>query len=220
MTRLLLTFSSQMQAASLTSIDPHVASHLYQKIKDLPGTETCVNMVEEGHISINGPWLSSHPHIVTAVDLDKGSLLAFKLLPPASQEQKDAAQREKRAVSLLQLDTTPVESALVPTQIYRVEVSSDHAKGLQLEAGCYDALQMPWYTVSLQQLPQLSHELLCRGGRRLQQAVTAMHEVHLLHTDLKAATVFVDSSGAWILGDFTASNLFGDKIRFCTEVTF
>ena len=38
MTRLLLTFPSQMQAASLTSIDPGVALHLYQKIKDLPGT--------------------------------------------------------------------------------------------------------------------------------------------------------------------------------------
>jgi len=86
----------------LTSIDPYVALHLYQKIKDLPGTETCVNMVEEGHISTNGPTLPSHPHIVTAVDLDKGSLLVLKFLPPASQEQKDAAQREKRAVSLLQ----------------------------------------------------------------------------------------------------------------------
>ncbi len=59
-------------------------------------------MVEEGHISTNGPTLPSHPHIVTAVDLDKGSLLVLKFLPPASQEQKDAAQREVHAVSLLQ----------------------------------------------------------------------------------------------------------------------
>jgi hypothetical protein len=220
MTRLLLTFPRQMQAASLTSIDPYVALDLYQRTKDLPGTETCVNMVEEGHISINGPWLSSHPDIVTAVDLDKGSSLAFKLLPPASQEQKDAAQCEKRVVSLLRLDTTPVDSALVPTQIHSVKVSSGHAKSLQLGAGSYDALKMPWYTASLQQLPQLSHELLCRGGRRLQQAVTAMHEVNLLQTDLKAANVFVDTSGAWFLGDLGASNLFGDKIRFFTEVTF
>ncbi|KAL0022542.1 hypothetical protein WJX77_000474 [Trebouxia sp. C0004] len=105
---------------------------------------------EEDHISINGAWLSSHPHIVTAVDLDKGSLLALKLLPPASQEEKDAAQSEKRA-----------------------------------------------------------------------QAVTAMHEVNLLHTDFKAANVFVDSSGAWFMGDIGASNLFGDESgsvqRLCTQ---
>ena len=220
MTRLVLNFPRQMQTASSASIDPDVALYLYQGIKDLPGTETCVNMVDEGHISINGPWLPSHPNIVTAVDLDSGSLLAVKLLPPASQQQKDAAQSEKRAVNLLKLDTAPVDSALVPTQIHSVKVSSEHAKTLQLGAGSYDAIKMPWYTASLQQLPQLSHELLCRGGRRLQQALTAMHEVKLLHTDLKAANVFVDSSGAWFLGDFGVSNIFGDKIRYCTEVTF
>ena len=144
-------------------------------------------MVDENHISINGPWLSSHPNIVTAVDLDSGSLLVVKLLPTASQQQKDAAQSEKRAVNLLKLDTAPVHSALVPTQIHSVKVSSEHAKTLQLEAGSYDALKMPWYTASLQHLPQLSHELLWIGGRRLQQAVTAMHEVKLLHTDLKSS---------------------------------
>ena len=90
MTRLLLIFPRQMQAAS-TPISPCVALDLYQRTKHLPGTETCVNMVEEGRISINGPWLSSPPHIVTAVDLKKGILLALKLLPPASQQQKDAA---------------------------------------------------------------------------------------------------------------------------------
>ena len=206
-----------MKAASLSSIDPCVA---YQRTKDLPGTEACMNMVEEGRISISGPWSCNHPHIVTAVDLNNGSLLALKLLPPATQQQKDAAQRQKRAVSLLQLDTTPADSVFVPTQIQSVKVSSDHAKSLQLEEVSYDALKMPWYTTSLQQLPQLSHELLCKGGRRLQQAVSAMHTVNLLHTAVKASNVFVDSSGAWFLGDFGASNLFGEKIRFCTEVTF
>lgn len=171
----------------------------------------------------NSPWLSSHPHKVTAVDLDKGSLLAFKLLPPAPQEQKDAARCEKRAASLLQLDTTRWTVHLCLhryTGSRWLLITPEICTSLQLEAGCYDALKIPWYTVSLQQLPQLSHELLCRGGCRLQQAVTAMHEVHLLRTDLKAANVFVDSSGAWFLGDFGASNLFGNKIRFCTEVTF
>ena len=121
MTSLLLIFPRQMQAAS-TSINPCVALDLYQRTKHLPGTETCVNMVEEGRISTNGPWLSSHPHTVRAVESNKGSLLALKLLPPASQQQKDAARREKSAVSLLQLDTAPVDSALVPTQIQSVKV--------------------------------------------------------------------------------------------------
>lgn len=219
MARLVVNFPTQMQAASSASIDPDIALHLYQGIKHLPGTETCVHMVDEDQISINGPWMPSHPNIVTAVDLVTGGLLAIKLLPPASQPQKDAAHSEKRAVNLLKLDTAPLDNALVPTQMHSVKVSPEHAIALHLGAGSYDALKMPWYTASLQELPQLSHELLCRGGRRLQQAVAAMHEVKLLHTDVKAANVFVDSSGAWFLGDFGVSNIFGNKIRYCTEVT-
>lgn len=84
MARLVLNFPGQMQAASSASIDPDVALHLYQGIKDLPGTETCVNMVDEDQISINGPWMCSHPKSVTAADLDNGSLLAINLLPPTS----------------------------------------------------------------------------------------------------------------------------------------
>jgi len=215
---LVLTFPAQMQAASCSSVDPGTALHLYQQIKDLPGTETRANMVQEDHISINGPHLPSHPHILTAVDLDSCSLLVLKLLLPTSQEQQEVAQREKRAVSLLQLDTAPVDRALVPTQIHSVKVSADHAKSLG--AGSYDALKIPWYPTSLQELPQLSHNLLYSGGRRLQQAVTAMHKVSLLHTDLKASNVFVDLSGPWFLGDFGASHLFGDSITSCTEVLF
>ena len=63
-------------------------------------------------------------------------------------------------MNLLKLDTAPVDSALVPTQMLSVKVSPEHAKALQLVAGSYDALKMLWYTASLQQLPQLSHELL------------------------------------------------------------
>lgn len=219
MTRLVLHFPAQMQAASSASIDPEVAVHLYQCTKDLPGTETSVYMADEARISLNGPWMATHPNIVTAVDLVTGNLLAVKLLPPASRAQKDAAQAEKRAVALLRLDIVPVDIALVPTQIHSMKVASEHAKALQLGEGSYDALKMPWYTASLHQLPQLSAELLCVGGRRLQQAVTAMHEVELLHTDLKAANVFVDSFGVWFLGDFGVSTIFGDKIEYCTEVT-
>lgn len=218
MKRLLLHFSTQMQAMSLPSVDPDVASTFYRKVKDLPGTETCMNIAEQSRISINGPWLPEHPHLLTAVDLDNGSLLAFKLLPPVSPHQKDAAQSEKRALKLLKLDKTPVADALVPTHLHVVKVSLEHARGLELEAGSYDALRMPWYTASLHHLPQLSDELLLRGGRRLQQALRAMHEVNLLHTDVKAANVFVDSSGAWFLGDFGASNMFEDRIKYCTEV--
>ncbi len=207
-----------MQAASCNSVDPDIALQLYQQIKDLPGTETRAKLVEEDHISINGPHLPGHPHILTAVDLDSCSLLVLKLLLPTSQEQQDAAQREKRAVSLLQLDTAPVDRELVPTQIHSVKVSADHAR--RLGADSYDALKMPWFPTSLRDLPQLSHNLLYSGGRRLQQAVTAMHKVNLLHTDLKGSNVFVDLSGAWFLGDFGASHLFGDKITSCTEVFF
>lgn len=62
MARLALNFPAQMQTLSSASIDPEVALHLYQKVKDLPGTETCAIMVNEHHISMNGPWLPNHPN--------------------------------------------------------------------------------------------------------------------------------------------------------------
>ena len=144
MERLLLNFSARMQAVSLPSVHPDHACTLYCKVKDLPGTETCVNIAEQSHISINGPWLPTHPHLLTAVDLDNGSLLAFKLLPPVSPHQKDAAQSETRAMKLLKLDTTPVADALVPTQIHAIKVSPKHVLALELRASSYDALRMPW----------------------------------------------------------------------------
>lgn len=70
------------------------------------------------------------------------STQASKLSPPAPQHQKDAAS-EKSAVKLLKLDIAPVESALVPTQIHCVKVSSEHAKTLQLGAGFYHAYKTP-----------------------------------------------------------------------------
>ena len=82
MARLALNFPGQVQAASSASIDPDVAVFLYQATKDLPGTETCMDMVNEDHISISGPWLPSHPNIVTAVDLDSGSLLVVSSCHP------------------------------------------------------------------------------------------------------------------------------------------
>ncbi len=219
MARIRLNFPGQLTALAVDSVPSHEAWGLYTSVMGLPGTETCAIMEQHDHISVNGPWQPDHPNIVTAVDLNTGFLLAIKLLPPLTHYHKSAAACERRAVKLLSLEEAPADSVFVPTQLRTVQVSPEHAKALQMGAGSYDALQLKWYTASLNQLPQLSQGLLYKGGRRLQKALQTMHDLDLMHGDVKPANVFVDDLGNWHLGDFGVAIMFGEKILHCTEVT-
>ena len=67
------------------------AMMLYKQALAQPGTQTVLRMLTDLHIAVNGPWLASHPQLVTEVDLQSNSLLILKLLPPCNQQQKQAA---------------------------------------------------------------------------------------------------------------------------------
>ena len=78
---------------------------------------------------------------------------------------------------------------------------------------------MPMLGSSLARLPQLPEELLHRGGRRLQSALTHMHEAGLVHADVKSDNCMVSETGDWYLGDFGSSLPIGDKIAYATDVS-
>ena len=52
--------------------------------------------------------LASHPQLMTGVDLHNNSLLILKLLPPCTQQQKQAAPSERLAIQALGLDPKKV----------------------------------------------------------------------------------------------------------------
>ncbi|DBA70146.1 TPA: hypothetical protein ACH3X2_012199 [Trebouxia sp. C0005] len=99
--RLLRHFPQQMLMMAQPGASPDDAMLLYKQVLAQPGTQTALNMVADLQIAVIGPWLPSHPQLVTGVDLRSKCLLVLKLLPPCSDQQKLAAQSERHAINTL-----------------------------------------------------------------------------------------------------------------------
>jgi hypothetical protein len=214
-------FSSQMQVVVQPSVPPAVAATLYYDAAAQLGPDTRVQVEEEQQISINGPLHNVASKILMGVDLQTGELCLVKLLPMRRDEDKNARSAELRSYQLLTLDDLPLDSPLVPAKRLMIKVPEDHAVDLGLAANQrYDALQLPWYTASLTNLPKLSRALLYRGGKCIEAALQIMHERGLVHADVKADNVFVDRDGSWHLGDYGSVVRVGEPIWSCTRVSF
>ena len=74
---------------------------LYKQALAQPGTQIALKMVADLQIAVNGPWLPSHPQLVTGGGFAVQALLVLKLLPPCSGQQKIAAQSERHAIKSL-----------------------------------------------------------------------------------------------------------------------
>ena len=164
--------------------------------------------------------LPIHPHLVTGVDLQCKRLLVLKLLPPCSDQQKMAAQAERHAIKTLRLDNLSEQSALVPCCLVKVCISIQHAAALEIGTEQYNAVKMPRFASGLSQLPHLSDGIILEGGLRLESALQEMHDVKLLHADVKSANVVLNIAHRWHLADYGACVEFGQPIHSCTEVCF
>ena len=193
---------------------------LYKQALAQPGTQTALKMVADLQIAVNGPWLPSHPQLVTGVDLQSKRLLVLKLLPPCSDQQKIAAQSERHAIKTLGLDSLSQQSALVGCCLVKVCISIQHATALDIGEGQYDAVKMPRFAASLSQLPQLSDDIIYEGALRLESALQEMHAANLLHADVKSDNVVLNTADKWHLADYGACVEFGQPIKNCTEVCF
>ncbi len=179
--RLLHHFPQQMLMMAQAGASSDDAALLYKHALAQPGMQTVLNMVAEHQIAVNGPWLPSHPQLVTGVDLQSKQLLVLKLLPLCSYEQKIAAQSERHAIETLRLDSLREQSALVSCCLVEVCISVQHAKALDMGTGQYQAVKMPRFAAGLVQLPQMSEDILYEGALRLESALQEMYAAKILH---------------------------------------
>jgi serine/threonine protein kinase len=70
----------------------------------------------------------------------------------------------------------------------------------------------------LAEVPQLSEKWLYRGFSCILEALKKMHNLNLVHMDVKSDNVFVDDHSNWNLGDFGSARTVGSTIWSYTEV--
>ena len=74
----LLHFPQQMLMMTQAGASSDDAMLLYKQMLAQPGTQTVPTMVTDFQIAVNGPWLPSHPHLASGLDLQSKQLLVLQ----------------------------------------------------------------------------------------------------------------------------------------------
>ncbi len=212
-------YSQQLQAVlSVGSIDPCI--DLYNTVKELPSSFTRGVIEADLKISINGPMSLAQPNILIAADLIQGKFLYIKLLSIPETLTSQSLQSRKNAVDAEIAACTTLSEANIPGLVKCdvVKVHVQHVEDLKVSLGEWAALKMKRYMSALADTPQLSEDWLYRGFIRIYEALKAMHELKLVHMDVKSDNVFVDENLQWDLGDFGSARAIGVPMWSCTEV--
>ena len=192
-------------------------------VEALPSTTTRAAVLDQSHISLNGPWVQPEffPFIITGVDLnDGGRFVVLKLLRKGEPSLAQAAAAEQMAVKELGLDSLDGSFPLVRSELVEVADPENNPEQLGEGAGSTTiALKMPYFACNLADTPQLSLELLLRGGRRMLKALQHFHDRKLAHMDVKPSNVMLTVSGEWFLGDFGSVTRIGQPVWSYTEVS-
>lgn len=212
-------FPQQLLAAVSTGIkEPCI--DLYETVKGLPSSLTLGFIQNEMNVSINGPMSLSQPNILIAIDLDAGKHLFIKLLripqttaSHSTDAKKDAVMAEIQTCRVLAQADIP---GLVKCDV--VQVTVNHSEGLDVAPGEWASLKMKRYVSSLADLPQLTEKWLYCGFSRILEALKKMHNLNLVHMDVKSDNLFVDDNLDWNLGDFGSARNVGSTIWSFSEV--
>jgi serine/threonine protein kinase len=161
----------------------------------------------------------SHSQIFS-FDLRTGKHLFIKLirLPEIIKSQTLDA---KQGAIVAELNTCEMLSkrniiGLVKCDV--VTVTVHHNESLNIPIGEWGAVKMKRYLSSLTDVPQLSQDWLYCVYSRIFKALKEMHELKLVHMDVKSDNVFVHDDSLWDLGDFGSTREIGAPIWSYTEV--
>lgn len=205
-------------------MDVDKALYIYEEMKLLPKSFTCAVIEKELNIQVNGPVFGdskpfllsgndkySRPIMIKLLRVNPDSLLSF-------ERKQEEIRMEIEACRLLNLNESTL--ALVKEQVVVVHVPLVHANEVGCRSGDISAIIMPRYTCSLAVSARYPHETLLRQGRRLFEALEFIHAKGLVHMDVKADNVFVDTNGDFFLGDFGSCKFIGDEVSSSTNIFY
>ena len=97
-----------------------------------------------------------------------------------------------------------------------IAIDGDTARAANCTAGEVVALVMSWYLCTLDKVPSGNRSRIAMEGRKLLSALQYLHAQGVVHLDVKAMNVFIDTEGTWRLGDFGSCKPIGEKITSST----
>lgn len=180
------------------------AVEFYRMVSNIPSTSTKRKLEAVLHVSVEGPFKTSQPNILTAVTKTNKQKI-IKLLRVQSNSSSFELQRQEltceiRACNILSAQAT--QHALVPCEIVKVEYDNQP----------YHAILMPRYLSTLFSNPRCWEEGILMQGPRMMNAVEYMHSNNLVHMDIRDTNIFIDINGDWFLGDFGSTKLMNEPI--------
>lgn len=203
MSRILTHFSSRLIAITSQDDTDEDCYDLYLAAKNLPGPTTKGHIRSALGISVNGPISMAYPNILSAVN-SSGVPLVVKLLRygqlPFSCPETERRQAIDAEIEACRLIAHHNLDGLVHYKHQIVSITD--SGGLGVGIGDWKALIAPRFVESVDAVPQLDEAVLQSGYFRIKEALTQLHEqAQLVHMDVKACNVFIDSAGLWFLGD-------------------
>ena len=203
MSRILTHFSSRLIAITSQDGTDEDCYDLYLAAKNLPGPTTKGHIRSALGISVNGPISMASSNILSAIN-SSGVPLVVKLLRygqlPFSCPETERSQAIDAEIAACRLIAFHKLDGLV--HYNHQIVSTTDSGGLEVGIGDWKALIAPRFVESVDAAPQLDEAVLQSGYFRIKEALTQLHEqAQLVHMDVKASNVFIDSAGLWFLGD-------------------
>jgi len=171
------------------------------------------------HILNSRPYSLSHPNILTAIDPNTRKHLLIKLLRLHQPTTSESTSAKNHAVTCeieaCEKVSTANINGLVKCEIVQVKVPHNDEPNITVSR--WIAIKMKRYVSSLTDIPQLPECMLYEGFILTLNALKQLHNLNLVHMDLKPDNLFVDDHLQWDLGDFGSSREIGSTVWTFSE---
>jgi len=190
----------------------------------MPASFTCGVVESRLNIYVNGPSFGdSKPFLLSAVDKN-GIHKIVKLLRVNTNSLQSMTNKiaeremEKEAGKILNL--SEVQDGLVTAEVITIDIPHQEAHHTGGNGGQVVALVMPKYQATVATSPRFFPDTILNEGKRILIALQFIHSRGLVHMDIKADNIFIDTQGHWAIGDFGSCKHVNDLITSSSDMFY